>query len=333
MTAPAGAVVFNFTSTGNAQADAGFAQAGALWSSRLSDNITINITAAFAPLGPGILGSASSTQGTEAYSVLRAALVADATSADDLSSSALLPATSVPMLLNRTSNSPHGSGSATPFLDNDGDANNTTIRLTTANAKALGLFPAHNPASDASITFSSNFTFDFNRGDGITAGQFDFVGVAVHEIGHALGFISGVDVLDGNSPPVNIAFPDDAFTFVNTLDLFRFSSSSIANGVGTIDWTANNGAKYFSVNGGTTSTGATFSNGLNFGDGRQASHWKDSLGIGIMDPTAAPGELAVITLMDERGLDVIGYQLVPEPTSLAVLALAGLATGLRRRRA
>ena len=35
---------------------------------------------------------------------------------------------------------------------------------------------------------------------------------------------------------------------------------------------------------------AAFSNGKNYGDGRQASHWKDSSGIGIMAPTASTGE-------------------------------------------
>ena len=47
-----------------------------------------------------------------------------------------------------------------------------------------------------SRTFSSAFSFDFNPDDGVTAGQMDFIGVAIHEIGHALGFISGVDTYD-----------------------------------------------------------------------------------------------------------------------------------------
>lgn len=62
---------------------------------------------------------------------------------------------------------------------------------------------------DGSITFNSKRTFDFDPSNGITAGQFDFVGTATHEIGHVLGFISGVDILDLNS---TIAFlPDNNF--------------------------------------------------------------------------------------------------------------------------
>ena len=34
------------------------------------------------------------------------------------------------------------------------------------------------------------------------------------------------------------------------------------------------------------------------GEGRQASHWKDFLGLGIMDPTFGYGELGVVTNLD-----------------------------------
>jgi hypothetical protein len=267
-------------------------------------------------------------------------MINDATSADDLSSTVALQAgPAINMLINRTSNNPNGSGSATPYFDNNGNANNTTIRLSRANHKALGLRAGNNTANDGSITFSTNFAFDFDPSDGISPGQMDFVGVATHEIGHLLGFFSGVDILDGNSPPVGGPFLDSQFTYVNTLDLFRFSTRSIGTGggVGVIDWTADNTVKYFSVNGGTTAI-ANYSNGRNFGDGQQASHWKDNLGIGIMDPTAAFGELLVITENDLRAFDVIGYNrvsAVPEPTSLLLVSATGgvLAVYKRRRKA
>ena len=54
------AVTFNISSTGNAQADAGFAAAGAYWSSVITDAVTVNINAGFANLGAGTLGQAGS---------------------------------------------------------------------------------------------------------------------------------------------------------------------------------------------------------------------------------------------------------------------------------
>ncbi|NJR32445.1 MAG: hypothetical protein HC778_05950 [Chamaesiphon sp. CSU_1_12] len=159
--------------------------------------------------------------------------------------------------------------------------------------------------------------------------------MATHEIGHALGFTSGVDVLDINSPPVNGPFNDNQFTFVNSLDLFRYSADSLAQGA--IDWTADTRAKYLSFDGGTTSIGA-LATGSNFGDGQQASHWQDSPNfitnpeLGIMNPTFSRGQLGIITENDLRGFDVIGWNRVnatvatqvPEPSNIiGTLMFAG----------
>jgi len=150
--------------------------------------------------------------------------------------------------------------------------------------------------------------------------------VAVHEIGHLLGFISGVDNLDGNgnAPGLN----DNQLKFVSAIDLYRFSSRSIGTGggVGVIDWTADNTVKYLSEDGGLTPL-VTFSNGDNFGDGVGASHWEDNLGIGIMDPTVASGEFLSIMANDLAAFDMIGYNLTPtpEPSNCILLGAAGLA--------
>ncbi|MBX3112291.1 MAG: NF038122 family metalloprotease [Fimbriimonadaceae bacterium] len=314
----------------DANAVAGFQAAADRWSALFKDPVTININIGFTQLGQGILGSTSSTASTKSYSTVRSGLVADSKSALDATATAHLQAgSSVDFLMNWTSNSPNGGGSSAPFLDDDGDANNTTLRLNTANQKALGIFTGNANDSDASITFSNQFSWDFDPTNGISAGKIDFVGVATHEIGHALGFVSGVDVLDVNPTGV---FRDDQFTFVSTLDLFRYSENRLGDGQAYMDWTADNGTKYFSVDGGATHEGR-FANGIVHGDGWQASHWhfQNPPKIGIMDPAVDFNQLMSITDQDVRAFDAIGYDVVPEPATMTVLGL-GVAALLRRRK-
>ena len=73
---------------------------------------------------------------------------------------------------------------------------------------------------------------------------------------------------------------------------------------------------------------------MTFGDGRQASHWKDGLGIGLLDPTAAQGEFLQVTANDVQALDVIGWNVgvVPEPLPAWLFAAGVGLVALRRRR-
>lgn len=311
------------------QARQGFQEAADFWSSSLGDNINVNLDIGFEALGPGTLGSTSFSAVSGSYAQYRSAVVADINSSDDMAFSVGLPGgPTFSVYINRTSDNPNGANSAAPYVDNDGGSNNSQIQLSTANAKALGLIAPFSPGIDATIKFSSNFNFDFDRSNGIGSGAFDFVGVAIHEIGHALGFYSGVDTLD--------VFPgaNDNSYLATTLDFTRFSQESQMAGA-DLDLTADPRAKYFSVDGGTSVDVAdAFSTGRNSGDGNQASHWKDNRMLGVMDPTATAGELLVVTPLDFRAFDVVGYDVVavPEPSTFAMVGFVLSCAVLARKR-
>jgi hypothetical protein len=311
----AGALTFTLHNVGGvtpgSQAEAGFLRATALWQSFLGDTVNIRLDVGFSSLGPSILGSTGSSGKVVSYAAVRAALNADQSSSDDAAAVASLSAGS--SLAFFTNNA-----AGTQVFDNDGSVNNTYLFVTTADLKALGIVtdangqPVDTGAADGSIRFSSDFTWDFDPGDGINAGAIDFVGVAFHEIGHALGFVSGVDTVDyysGSGPGGRTNL--NPYAIFSTLDLFRYSG----NGVRDLSY---GGTKYFSLNGGATNL-ALFSTGDFQGDGNQASHWKDGLGIGIMDPTSVPtGQANVITSRDIQAMDVIGWNLASNQSSASV---------------
>ncbi|NCA11360.1 PEP-CTERM sorting domain-containing protein [bacterium] len=304
----------------------GFAAAGNYWASQFNDDVTVNIDIDYPALSAGTLGQAGSDSIASSYSQVRTALTNDRKSAADATAVANLPAGSGLSFL--TNNAATGN----LVIDNNGSANNTTLDVNRANAKALGLLAGAAAGRDAAISFSSNYSWDFDRSNGITPGTYDFVGVAMHEIGHALGFVSGVDTVDyfsrPNGPEAPLAL--DGYRVFSVLDLYRRGSR---NGGGLDFAVGGSGTStpYFSIDGGTTALGQ-FSTGAFSGDGRQASHWKDNAGLGLLDPTLASGELAAVTPLDLLAMDVIGWNAVPEPSAVA-LAVAGLtmAVILRRR--
>ena len=335
-----GQLTFNFVSDPNTAQTVpqsvldGFNEAGQIWSSVLDDPVEVSIFVGYSNTAGtgGALAVTDPTAGTELYSDFRTALSNDATSSTDFSAvSHLQPGPNLSVWINRTFDNPFGIGSPTAYLDNNGNGNNQAIVYTTANARAIGIETPSN-VQDGIITINSDASWDFDRSNGIGAGSYDFVGVAVHEIGHVLGFFSQVDAID-LAPLVQglPLFEDQAWA--TPLDLFRFSPDSLAQGAGIHDMTADTRSKYFSIDGGTTNL-AEFSTGILNGDGRQASHWVNA-NLGLMGPTAATGQEFNLNDLDLTGFDAIGWDrvvAVPEPVSGIV---CGLTIGLliiRRRR-
>ena len=112
------------------------------------------------------------------YSQVKNALVADATTANDLSSIATLPATD--------------------------PTNGGTFYVASAEAKALGLWAGTIP--DGWIGLSSGAGWDYNNADGVSAGTYDFYGTVLHEITEVLGR----ETTDGSSGEYN---PLDLFHY------------------------------------------------------------------------------------------------------------------------
>ena len=325
-------------------ATSGLIAAGDLLSSKFTDDVNLDIGFRFSSVqSPG----AASTLLEFPYQRVLEALKLDRTSRADFTAARNLQSgPALNFLINRTIDNPNGAVSSIPYLDNDGSANNTTIRMTASNAKGLGLdrasataesiFAGGDLSRDAVVILNpfgiGGLPWDFDRTDGIAPGTLDFTGIAAHELGHVLGFSSGVDILDrGFSTPA-----EDQLTWVNTLDLFRFSEDSLAFGEGVFDWTASTIDKFFSIDGGTNRI-ADFRTGIINGDGGFPGHWK-FLGTGIMDDFLFPfiGTEAQFSTLDITAIDVIGWNrfvaAVPEPSTLPLITLGiALLLGTRER--
>ncbi len=223
------------------------------------------------------------------------------------------------------------------IIDQNGNDNNKKIWLTRANAKALDLIDNDNTESDAEILLSNsmfaangdiishtdwlaqnpqgNFLeetiWDFSRVNDpnaeIASNKFDFLSVALHEIGHSLGVVSGVDafnVLKSQAEMNGTTLLETDIALVSSMDLLRFSSLSKQNGV--FDWSSSE-QTFLSIDGGQTKL-ADFANGVSY----QTSHWSkngdiDGNPLGIMHPVLGKGEKLDITDLDLQLLDILGY--------------------------
>lgn len=310
------------TLASNAAALAAFNRAAAQWESRISDPITINIDADLGDLGSSsIIGQSATTVLVSGYDSIRNDVVADAGDEADDQIVSHLPT--------------YSQFSASLPTDFSLDGN---LMVSKANLKALGATGLGSGA-DATITFNTAFSFDYDNSDGVTGGTMDFETVAAHELGHALGFISSVDEIDQT-----LDAGQTTTIAPTTLDLFRFDNNGAGDPATTNDFTnfsrslipGNDEITDQILTSWGTLSDAEFrmATGYYEGDGRQASHWKDNLGIGIMDPTLTYGEVVAISEADFRALDLIGYEIapVPEPGTLVLLSIAMTLFIWRRRR-
>jgi len=223
----------------------------------ITDSITVNITVS-AQNTTAFLGESQPFLYSQSYSTIRSDLLTHDMTPIDALAVASLPATD-----------PTGSNN---------------FRVPTAEERVLGILPANGPGPDGSFIFSSNsaYTFDLNPSNRAVSGEFDFVGIAEHELTHELGRIALVGYTGYNGHPA-----------YSPLDLFRYSAA------GTRSLSSADPTPYFSVDGGQTDLKG-FSNASDLGD------WATS-GPDSFNAFTNAGAENDLTPVDLAELDAMGY--------------------------
>jgi hypothetical protein len=314
---------FSYAPGTSLQQMVGFETAGRIWSSYLTDNVTVNLHAGVSSSLPSnvIGGALPGIQANQRYETWRTRLASDITSAHDL------------QVYQNQQDDPD---KFTALIDGYKVDNNETLNVTRANAKALGMLSGGSTALDGSIVLSDlsassfSWSYDYTRQNAAPANSLDFLSTAIHEIGHILGFVSGIDKPGWLTQKTQYdSYSQDDFYSSLTgqlghatpLDMFRFSAESVrqaGQGDSWIDMSVG-GDPYFSSDGGKSAV-SRFATGKNTdlgGDGEQASHWKDGTA-GVLDPNLAVGERLSISGTDLQALDVIGWNLKPTTGSLTL---------------
>ncbi|MEL6552095.1 MAG: NF038122 family metalloprotease [Cyanobacteria bacterium J06621_11] len=311
VSSPAKAVSFNFSYDEGTTLEqiVGFEMAGNIWSRYLQDDVTLNLHVGVSSDLPGkaVGGALPGMQAYQSYEGFYDAIQQDRTSASDYTAASHLQA-------NRYSD---GHLRYEGMFESGSTWHNKNITLTNANAKALGLLDQNNSALDGTILMGDlkgnghKWNYDYGRDQSKSNGSLDFLSVALHEIGHNLGFVSGIDSAMRSDRQATYSENIDRLMKTTSLDMFRFSDYSEERG--KVDL-ASGVRSYFSIDGGDTNL-ADFARGkkdLGLGsDGFQGSHWKDQNNnqLGIMGPTIRRGEQREVKTLDLQALDVIGWDI------------------------
>jgi len=175
-----------------------------------------------------------------------------------------------------------------------------TFLISAAEAQALGL--VNYSGSDGTFTFGTSFSYALDPNNRAVPGEFDFIGVAEHEITEIMGRIPGLD--------------QPGFPYYLPYDLFRFTAP------GTLAVNDNGAGVYFSVDNGQTDL-------LNYNDGAllggDPQDWAGQTN-DTFNAFTGPGVENLMSTTDLDVMNVLGYELssTPEPQTWALLA-GGLA--------
>ena len=152
-----------------------------------------------------------------------------------------------------------------------------SVEVTSAQRKALGLIPGDGTALDGAVGFSDSVIYTYDANNRGVAGAIDFIGVALHELTHAMGRI-----------------PGDAST-LTILDLYRFSAAGqLALSSAPFS--------YFSIDNGATNLDV-------YDSQADTSDWIISGKFDAFDSTGLRGAATTISQADRTLMSVLGFAL------------------------
>ncbi len=290
---------FNATTAMPAGAVAALEEVEYFFESQFTDPINVTINIAFAALGSGVLGGTSSSYLNVTWPNTRDALISGM-DANDTIQSFIPPGATIPVR--------YDGNTATV-------TNETRVFVTFANYRAtVGTVNG----TVASMTFNNQFSWDYDPPVFEVGGTYDFQSIIVHEVGHALGFVSGADFRTND---------------MEMLDVYRFQRSD-----GAGDFNPDDAAEFTTqarlvdlnapgTNDDSNSDLITVEYQMSDGSPNQASHFREqSPSIGIMDPTFASGQTFYPNFLrnpDLNMFDAMGWdfphlnQTCPQATEMA----------------
>lgn len=202
------------------------------------------------------------------------------------------------------------------------------VAIPTATARALGMAP-DTGAVDGVITLNQNLNWDDDDTNGIGVASLSRTSVLRHEIGHALGYLSVVDVVDSwdRRTPLTV--------FPTLMDLSRFAAGSVPRTEGEYQTFRRMLDTEPAAASSGTGNAYTLSSGIRTGNGFSASH-REFGADSIMAPTFAYERVRVVTpdavdVLSWQGWTVKGTE-SGEPPALALALVTAAGCLVCRRR-
>jgi hypothetical protein len=173
-------------------------------------------------------------------------------------------------------------------------ANGGNFFVSAAQLIAWGIIPGPETQIDGYAGFSSTLPFTYDPTNGVAAGTYDFVGVALHELTHALGRYV-------------------APSWPTSLNLFGYG----ANGLLDLN---NTDPRYFSIDGGKTPL-------VNFDTTSDQADFASNGPVDPFDAAIPAGTRMAWTNVDTEVMTALGYQTTPPVPAPLNFTLRDTATG------